>query len=69
MKVRRRSTGMSIRGAAPEGGLTLLEVIVSSLILSVALVGLIAALISETRLRQVNKEKALARNAAERTLS
>jgi len=52
-----------------DGGLSLIEVIVDTLILSVALVGLVAALISEMRLRQVNTEKALARDAAGRALS
>ncbi|MHC4599163.1 MAG: type IV pilus modification PilV family protein [Planctomycetota bacterium] len=60
-------TRANIRGST--AGLTLLETIVAALILAVALVGLLAALVSEVRLRRINKERALARNAAERTLS
>ena len=56
-------------GRSGSGGLTLLEVIISTAVLSVAMVGLVAGLLSAMRLRQLNEEKALARNAAERALS
>lgn len=52
-----------------DAGLTLIEVIVSSAVLAIALVGLISGLLSSMRLRELNNEKALARNAAEQTLS
>jgi hypothetical protein len=62
-------TGTRTDSRGSSAGLTLLETIVAALILAVALVGLLSALVSEVRLRRVNKERALARNAAERTLS
>jgi type II secretory pathway pseudopilin PulG len=49
--------------------LTLLEVVVSASILAIAMVGLVSALLSSMRLRELNKERAVARNAAEKTLS
>lgn len=50
-------------------GFTLLEVIVATSVLAIALVGLISGLTSSMRLRQMNQDKALARNEAERVLS
>jgi prepilin-type N-terminal cleavage/methylation domain-containing protein len=60
--------GLPTRNHAARG-MTLIEVIFATAILAVALVGLIAALLSSMRLRQMNAEKALARNAAEQALS
>ena len=62
-------TGTLAKFRGSSAGLSLLETIVAALILAVALVGLLAALLSEVRLRRISKERALARNAAERTLS
>ncbi|MHC4779976.1 MAG: type IV pilus modification PilV family protein [Planctomycetota bacterium] len=52
-----------------EAAFSLIEVMVAASILAVALVGLVSALLSSMHLRQLNKEKAVARNAAERALS
>jgi len=60
--------GFPIRMRAARG-MTLIEVIFTTAILAVALVGLVAALLSSMRLRQLNAEKAIARNAAEQALS
>jgi prepilin-type N-terminal cleavage/methylation domain-containing protein len=50
-------------------GISLIEVMITVGILSVVLTGLVAALLSSMRLRQLNAEKATARNAAEQALS
>lgn len=50
-------------------GFSLLEVIVASSILAITMVALVSALISGMRLREMNRDKALARNEAERVLS
>lgn len=54
---------------ARTGGLTLVEIIIATSVLVVGLTGLVAAILSATRLRQMNAEYAKARAAAESTLS
>jgi type II secretory pathway pseudopilin PulG len=51
------------------GGFSLIETLIAMSVLFIALAGIISANISSMRLRQVNGEKALARNAAERVFS
>ena len=62
--------GATLRGHPNRrSGMTLIEVVISASILAIAMVALVSALLSGMRLREVNKEKALARNAAEQALS
>ena len=50
-------------------GFSLLEMFISMSVLSIALAGIIAAILSNTQLRKMNEEKAMARNAAEQVFS
>lgn len=52
-----------------EKGLTMVEVVISCMVLAIALVGLVSGLLSSMRLREMNNEKATARNAAEQAIS
>jgi type II secretory pathway pseudopilin PulG len=52
-----------------EQGLTIIEVMISCMVLAIALVGLVSGLLSSMRLRELNNEKAIARNAAEQAIS
>ncbi len=50
-------------------GFTLVELVITMSVLSIALTGIFSAVMSNMQLRKLNADKALARNAAERVLS
>jgi prepilin-type N-terminal cleavage/methylation domain-containing protein len=57
------------KGLRKARGFTLVEIMLALAVMAVGTIGLVSAIIGGMRLEQINAEKALARNAAERVLS
>lgn len=68
MRYRQRNR-LSKFSRADSSGFSLLELFISMSVLSIALTGIISAILSNTQLRKMNEEKAMARNAAEQVFS